>query len=280
MGWPVRHSLSPAIHNAAFRASGLDWVFLSFPVAPGSAAAALAGASALGIEGLSVTMPHKADAASASDHLTPVAERLGAVNTLARRGGQWLGDSTDGAGLLDSLRAGVGFDPAGRRCVVVGAGGAGRAAVLALAEAGAAEVVVVNRSRERGERAAALAGAAGRAGPAEAARAAELVVNATPVGMEAPEAGAAGSGHPPPPRRLALPEAIFRPGQVVVDLVYQPRLTPLMEAARRRGATAMNGVGVLVHQAAHAFRLWTGTEPPLEAMLAAAGDGPGERREP
>ncbi|MBV8161114.1 MAG: shikimate dehydrogenase [Acidimicrobiia bacterium] len=258
IGSPIRHSISPVIHNAAFRALDLDWVFAAFEVAPGRAPAAVEGARDLGLAGLSVTMPHKGDVARAVDRLTPTAEVLGAVNTVVRRGARELvGDNTDGAGFLDALRADEGFDAAGRRCLIVGAGGAARAVLVALASAGAAEVVVANRTRGRAEQAAALAPGIARIGSAEEADHADLVVNATPVGM-------AGS------RALPVPTSALGPGQLVVDLVYHPALTPLVEAARAAGATAANGLGMLIHQAAHAFRLWTGEDPPMEVMSAAA----------
>jgi len=258
IGHPVRHSISPVIHNAAFRALDLDWVFTAFEVAPGRAAAAAEGARDLGVSGLSVTMPHKADVVRALDRLTPTAERLGAVNTVVRQGSrQLVGDNTDGAGFLDALRTDEGFDPAGRRCLVVGAGGAARAVVLALAGAGAAEVVVANRTAGRAAEAAALAPGVARPGSTEEADSVDLVVNATPQGM-------AGD------RSLPVPAASLGPGQLVVDLVYHPAVTPLVEAARERGAAAANGLGMLIHQAAHAFRLWTGEDPPLEVMSAAA----------
>jgi shikimate dehydrogenase len=259
MGFPIRHSLSPAIHNAAFRALGLDWAFLAFEVAPGTAGDAVAGMRALGMEGLSVTMPHKADVAAAVDRLSPAAEELGAVNTVVRRaGGVLVGENTDGAGFVDALRLDEGFDVAGRRCLVVGAGGAARAVVRALAQAGAAEVVVANRTPERAREAAALAGGAGRVGVAGDAGEADLVVNATPLGMAHMQAA------------TVVEPALLGPGQLVVDLVYLPAVTPLVEAARAQGAAAANGLGMLIHQAAHAFRLWTGEDPPLEVMSAAA----------
>jgi shikimate dehydrogenase len=246
------------MHNAAFRALELDWAYLAFEVPAGQGAAAVAGARVLGLEGLSVTMPHKAAAAGAVDRLTPAAEALGAVNTVVRRpDGLLLGDNTDGPGLVGALREDEGFDPAGRRCLVVGAGGAARAAVRALAEAGAAEIVVVNRTPERAEAAAALAPGAARVGVAAEAGEADLVVNATPVGMGGDE------GLPVDPRHLG-------PGQLVVDLVYHPAVTPLVDAARAQGAAAVNGLGMLVHQAALAFRLWTAEDAPLAVMSAAA----------
>jgi shikimate dehydrogenase len=214
------------------------------------------GMRALGIEGLSVTMPHKADVVSALDKLSPTAEALGAVNTVTRQGDRLLGENTDGAGFLDALRLDEGFDPAGRRCLVLGAGGAARAVVLALAEAGAADIAVANRTESRALEAVALAGAVGRIGVAADAAEADLIVNATSVGM--------GDGLSP------LDPATVSKGQFVVDLVYHPAVTPFVAGARAQGATAVNGLGMLIHQAAHAFRHWTGQEPPLAAMSAAA----------
>jgi shikimate dehydrogenase len=259
IGSPVGHSLSPVLHNAAFEALGLDWVFVAFDVPEGSATEAIAGARALGIDGLSVTMPHKAAVAHLVDALTPDAQVLQAVNCVVRVGADLLGANTDGAGLLDALRVDEGFDPDGRRCLVVGAGGAARAVVRALAGAGAADVVVVNRTAEAGAIAAALAGSVGRVGEPAAVAAADLVVNATPLGMRGAGAGA-----------LPLDPALLAPGQLYVDLVYDPPVTPALVAARARGVTAVNGLGMLIHQAAHAFRLWTGEDPPLEVMSAAA----------
>ena len=257
IGHPIRHSLSPAIHNAAYRALGLDWLFCAFDVPPGRAAEAVAGARFLGIEGLSVTMPHKAGVIPALERLTPVAAALGAVNTIVRLGDELVGDNADGAGFLDTVRVDEGFDPAGRRCLVLGAGGAARAVVLALAGAGASEIVVVNRTADKAEAAVGLVPGLARTGQAGEAGSADLVVNATPLGM--------GGGGP-----LPLDPAVLGPGQLVVDLVYHPAVTPLVEAARARGAAAANGLGMLIHQAAHAIRLWTGEDPPTEVMSAAA----------
>jgi shikimate dehydrogenase len=283
IGDPVRHSLSPLLHNAAFSALGLDWAYLALPVPAGRAREALLGAAALGIEGLSVTMPHKTAVAEALEHCSATAATLRAVNTVVRKGDDLFGESTDGQGFIDALRADAGLDPSGRRCLVHGAGGAGRAVVLALSKAGAREVVVLNRTPERGRAAAALAGGVGRTGQPDEIEEMDLVVNATPVGMTidaaaatprldgAPEAGEAdnlGEGRPLlDPNRLG-------PGQVLVDLVYHPAVTPLLAAARRRGATAVNGVGMLVHQAALAFTLWTGEAAPVGAMRAAVPELP------
>ena len=272
IGDPVGRSLSPLLHNTAFAELGIDWVSVGFTVAPGAVAAALRGARALGIKGLSVTMPHKDVVAGLVDRRTPLADRLGAVNCVVNEGDGMVGDNTDGAGLVAALRRGGGFDPAGRRCLVIGAGGAARAVVAALADARADQVVVVNRSAERGASAAALAGAVGCVGAAGDVAHCDLVVNATPLGM----ARGRGGG----PEEWPLDPTLLGPGQLVVDLVYQPPLTPWLEAARARGASVANGVGMLVHQAALQLTLWTGLEAPVDAMWRAVSShaAPGASR--
>lgn len=261
IGSPVRHSRSPVIANAAFGAAGLDWAMVAFEVAPGQAVAAVDAMRALSLGGLMVTMPHKADVIAALDRLTPAAAALGAVNSISWEGQELVGHNTDGAGLVASLRADDGLDPAGARCVVLGAGGAARSVVWALADAGAAEVVVVNRTPERAEEAVALAGDRGRRGSADDIAAADLVVNATSVGMGS-HLGAAGP--------LPCDASWFGPHQTVVDLVYQPLSTPFLRAAEARGARAVDGIGMLVHQAALSLERWTGTAPDLAVMAAAA----------
>lgn len=260
IGAPVGHSLSPLLHNTAFGVLGIDWVSVGFPVVAGAAAEALAGMRALGVRGLSVTMPHKTASAGAVDRCTPVAERLEAVNCVLWEGTTLVGDNTDGEGFLESLRRAAGFDPRGRRCVVAGTGGAARAVVLALASAGAAEVAVVGRAPERAAAAAALAGTHGRAGRAAEAADADLVVDATPVGM----AGVA------PDLAALVDPGLLHAGQVAADLVYHPAVTPWLAAAAAHGAVAIGGAGMLVHQAAAQIVRWTGYDAPVEAMWAAA----------
>ena len=273
IGDPVRHSLSPALHNAAFAAAGLDWAFVAFEVPAGYGASALDAMRVLGLHGLSVTMPHKADAAAACDLLTPDAAALRSVNCVVPGpDGRLLGDSTDGEGFVRAMRD-SGHDPAGARVLVLGAGGAARAVVLALCRAGAAVTVAARRS-EAAEEAARLAGPAGLAAPvatvawAERAGAlahADVLVQATPLGM----------GDDP---GLPVDPAAIRSHHVVCDLVYHPLDTPVLGEARRRGAATVDGLGMLVHQAALAFERWTGVEAPLRAMWGAAEAATGAAR--
>ncbi len=255
IGHPVGHSLSPAMHNAAFAAAGLDWTYVAFDVAPGGASAALAAMRTLGIAGLSVTMPHKEAVAAAVDVLDPAATALRSVNTVARAcDGHLVGYSTDGDGLVDWLAA-CGVSVAGAAVAVLGAGGAARSVVDALGRAGAARIAVVNRTATRAVEAAGLAAVA-RVGTVDDLGAATIVVNATSVGM--------GTGElPVDPDRL-------RPGQVVADLVYHPLDTALLRAAHAVGCTTVDGLGMLVHQAVRQQVLWTGRHPDPAIMRAAA----------
>ena len=258
IGSPVSHSLSPAMHNAGFAACGLDWRYVAFEVPAGGAGGALDAVRALGLAGLSVTMPHKADVAALVDERSATVEALGAVNTgLVAPDGRLRGESTDGEGLLDTLRLDHGIDPAGMAAVVLGAGGAARAAVRALADAGCREVVVVNRTASRGAAAAALAGQRGRAGGQEDVGGADLLVQATPLGM-----GDDGT--------LPVDPRCLRAGQVVADLVYHPLRTPLLAAAAAQGCRTVDGLGLLVHQGARQLELWTRLEAPRDVMRDAA----------
>ena len=261
IGSPVAHSRSPQLMNAAFSALGVDWVFTALAVAEGRSAEAVAAARVLGLGGLLVTMPHKEGVIEALDRLTPAAEALGAVNSIAWEGDALVGDNTDGPGLVRSLELDDGLSVAGLRCAVLGAGGAARSVIWALADAGAAEVVVVNRTRSRAEIAADLAGDRGRVGDAFELVGVDLIVNATSVGMGAsPEESGA----------LPLDPSILQSGHTVVDLVYQPVRTPLLAAAEARGAQAIDGIGMLVHQAGLSIARFTGEEPPLRVMMGAA----------
>jgi shikimate dehydrogenase len=256
IGRPIRHSLSPVILNAAFAACQLDWAFVAFEVAEGEVPRALEGVAALGIRGLSVTMPHKEAVFAALERVSDDAQALRAVNCVVNDGGVLVGESTDGPGFLDALAADTGFDPAGKRAVVLGAGGAARAIVLALRRAGASDIAIVNRTRDKADAAALLAGGVGWVADASAVGAADLVVNATSVGMH--------------DESTPVPTGGLHDGQVVADIIYHPAATPFLRAAAAAGATTTNGLGMLVHQAGHSFRRWTGIAPPLEAMERAA----------
>ena len=281
-------SRSPHIHNAAVRALGLDWVYVGFPVEEGSAGAAVAGLAAAGVRGFNVTMPHKIAVAACMDRLEGLAATVGAVNTVeVRAGGELVGWNTDGEGLLRYIRRDIGVEVQDAAVVVLGSGGAARSAVAALARAGAGSVTVLARSPARAEELRGLARGArfrvGALGPeAEAIVAgADLIVNATPVG-QAP-AGRAhdgrgglhaleGPGVTPGDAAGAvpIPADAIGPHCVLVDMVYKPPVTRLVDLARARGASAHGGLGMLLHQAALAFEIWTGHEAPLEAMSAAA----------
>jgi len=259
IGSPVRHSLSPALHNAAFAQLGLNWVYLAFEVAPGDAVAALNAMRVLGFGGLSVTMPHKEAVADAVDALDPAARALRSVNTVVPApDGSLIGYSTDGEGLIASL-AGAGVEVVDRTVCVLGGGAAARAICRALACAGAARVVVVNRTPAAAEVAAALAVsdgvAVGLVGTMRDVADADIVINATSVGMGSNE--------------LPCDPALLRAGQVVADIVYHPRETELLRAARAAGAVAIEGLGMLVHQAALQQQLWHGALPDVAVMAAA-----------
>lgn len=271
IGWPVEHSLSPALHNAAYAALGLDYVYVPFAVPPDALAAAMAGVRALGVAGLNVTIPHKVAVAAHLDALSHEAKLAGAVNTIVRLpDGSLLGHNTDGAGFLAALAAEAAFAPAGKRVVILGAGGAARAVVQRLGAEGARSLLVVNRdpvrSRELCEHlgphlSETTVGAAGRedASLPDAFAQADLLVNCTSVGMH--------DDHFVPP----LPLASLPPHAVVADVVYRPAgETPLIRSARALGLCAHGGLGMLVHQAALAEAAWTGVLPPVEILFEAA----------
>jgi shikimate dehydrogenase len=261
VGQPVAHSRSPQMQNAAFAAAGLDAVYVALAVAPDRLAAAVAGAHALGFQGLNVTIPHKQGAAALCATVDPTAADVGAVNTLRRSAQGWEGFNTDAPACLTLLEAaGVGK---GARALLVGAGGAARAAAWALARAGAALRVTARRADAARDLAAAFApsGPSGAAAPRAVpwheleteSEAADVVVNGTSIGL---------AGHP-----AALPGLRLRRGQVAVDFVYGD--TELARAARAAGARLVTGEQLLVRQGALAFTLWTGRPAPEAAMAAA-----------
>lgn len=270
MGWPVAHSLSPAMHNAAFAALGLNWRYVPLPVHPDRVGEAVRGLHALGFAGCNVTVPHKQAVIPYMSSLSEEAEALGAANTLVRDGDGWRGENTDVRGFLDDLAA-HGVEVAGRLCLVLGAGGSARAVVWGLLKAGA-RVALFNRSRERaaalvGDFRARLSGGDLSAHPldelgrfAGSCREVGLIVNATSVGMW------------PHPDASPWPEgAPIPPGAAVYDLVYRPARTRLLEQAEQAGARAIGGVGMLVRQGAASLALWTGHAPPVDVMMDQIG---------
>lgn len=256
LGSPIGHSLSPAMHQAAYDAMGLEVVYLAARVEPPALEAALRGLQALGALGCNLTRPLKEVALRHLDEVEEPARTLGAVNTVRFVDGRMVGCNTDAEGWLRSWDEEVGESLRGRSVVLLGAGGAARALLWAVLQRGAGEVQVVNRDLARARRI--VEGL-----PAEAVATATLtprcvVVNATPVGMD-PQAEATPLDWPP-----RLP-----PGLVACDLVYRPRRTRFLREAEARGARTLGGLGMLVHQAAAAIELWTGRKPPVDAMRAA-----------
>lgn len=255
LGYPVVHSRSPAIHNAAFAALGMDgdWSYEAIEVSPAQFEPRVRAMAAEGFRGANVTVPHKVEALRIAEQRSEVAREIGAANTLSFDGESIRADNTDAEGLMEALPE----PAAGRRALVLGAGGAARAVVWALDRAGAA-VAVWNRTAERAAELCAELG--GQVDPSPAAGEYELIVNSTTVGLSDED----------PFAELPLSRESLRVGQTVVDLVYRDVESELVRAARQAGAQAVDGLQVLVRQGAASFRIWTGVEPPLEAMLAAA----------
>jgi 3-dehydroquinate dehydratase/shikimate dehydrogenase len=254
VGDPVAHSVSPEIHNTAFRETGLDAAYLRFRVA--DLAAFLATVRPLALQGLSVTIPHKQAALAASAEVDPLARQAGAVNTLTRTPQGWRGENTDIYGALQALSAAAregGIELAGAPALLLGAGGAARGIACALQEAGC-RLTIANRTAERAARLAEEFGAeAVELADAHRGRYA-VVANSTSVGMH--------------PHEEATPIAaeVFGPGMVAFDAVYNPRETRMLREARERGAAIADGVAMFVGQAVRQFELWTGRAAPVAAM--------------
>jgi len=261
IGSPVAHSLSPVIHQAAFDAAGEPWIYAAFDVADGRGTDAVAAMRVLGIAGLSVTMPHKHDVATAVDRLDPAAAALRSVNTVSWDGGELVGSSTDGAGFVAAL-AEHGIDVHGQKVAIVGAGGAARSVIDALGRAGVDSIRVVNRTASAAESASELAAVAA-VGTVDDIEMADLVVNASSVGMGIAPSDATASDLPCPPELLQA-------SQIVVDLVYHPLRTAWLAAAEQGGARTIDGLGMLIHQAALQQLAWLGRRPDVAVMRRAA----------
>lgn len=255
LGWPVSHSRSPRLHGFWLARYGIDGAYLPLPVRPERFEAAVRSLADLGFAGANVTIPHKEAAFALCDEVADVARRAGSVNTLVFREGRIHGTSTDGFGCLESLRGQApGWQADAGPAVILGAGGAVRAVAAALLDAGCPKLTLVNRTVARAE---AIARDLG--GPVEVAmhpplRDAALLINGTSLGMQ---------GEPP----LEIELAPLPAEAVVQDMVYVPLETPLLAAARSRGLRAVDGVGMLLHQARPGFEAWFGVEPLVDAEL-------------
>lgn len=258
IGYPARYSLSPQLHEIAYRAIDFDARYLVFPVKPEDLKDAIAGARALGIVGLSVTVPHKQAVIKHLDELSTNARAIGAVNTVVNQDGELVGHNTDATGFIAGLRS-DGFDPSGRSVAVIGAGGAARAVVVGLCSQGVAQLTIAGRTRANVDALVELSTQAGaknsRAGNNDDIASADLIVNTTPVGM------ADSPGLPFNPELISS-------DQFVSDLIYAPLETKLLQAAKAKGARTANGISMLVHQARDQVVLFTGKTPPIETMIA------------
>jgi len=262
MGYPIGHTLSPAMHNAAFEALGMQAVYVPFQVKPEDLGKATLSLRALGIFGVNVTLPHKSGVIEFLDELDTTAKQIGAVNTIMQRGGKLYGYNTDGPGFMLSLRKDGHFEPAGKKVVILGAGGAAAAVAMSLAGAGVRRLVIANRNKVRAE---VLAKRVQRHFDRETLpvaldesralywliRESDMLVNATSVGLAGTE-------------RLSLNPNGLHNKLFVFDLVY--RETALIKAAKRRGLKTLDGLGMLVSQGARSFEIFTGKRAPFRVM--------------
>ncbi|MDO8611199.1 MAG: shikimate dehydrogenase [Dehalococcoidia bacterium] len=271
IGYPAKQSLSAVFQQAAFDHLGLDLRYEVWPTPEERLAEVVQGLRAPDRLGANVTIPHKEAVLPLMDKTDELARRVGAVNTIVNREGRLHGHNTDVGGFLRALREDGGFDPAGARVLVAGAGGAARAVVIALIDAGAAAVTVINRTFPRAGRLVqelqphaaetelhALPDV--HASWAASVLSCRLLINCTSVGMAGTQEE---KGSP-------VPIDLIPAGALIFDLIYRPIQTPLMAAARKRGARVLGGLPMLIYQGADSFRLWTGLEAPLEVMFRAA----------
>ena len=255
LGWPVSHSRSPRLHGYWLETLGIDGAYLPLPVHPDGFADAVRALAALGFRGANVTIPHKQAAFEVCDVVDATARRAGAVNTLVFSDGRIHGSNTDGFGFLETVRdQAPGWQPADGPAVLLGAGGAARAIAAALLDAGCPLVTLVNRSRARADALAQDLGGAVAVADVPPLAGAALLVNTTSLGMQ---------GHPP----LAIDLSPLPATAVVADIVYVPLETPLLAAARAKGLRAVDGLGMLLHQARPGFEAWFGVAPRVDAAL-------------
>jgi shikimate dehydrogenase len=272
LGQPVAENPTGVMQEAAFRALGLNWRYLTIEVGPSQLGDAIRGVRAFGMRGINLTIPHKVAVIEHLDEIAPDAAVIGAVNTVRREGDRLIGENTDGKGFLRGVRVDAGVSPAGKRAIVLGAGGAARAIATELALAGVAELLVVNRSEDRGRAMVEdLAAKTGRPiryqrwqGVYRVPADGDLLVNATSIGLY-PDVDAM------PPVELGGAQ----PGLLVCDVVFNPPETRLLGAARARGLAVLDGLSMLVYQGVIGFQLWTGLDPPEDVMKRALGEALG-----
>lgn len=252
-GHPVAHSLSPAMHNAAFRHWGIEACYVPFDVS--DIKAAMQAARTLRIRGISITVPHKIQIIPYLDHVDDTVQKIGAVNTVVNRDGALFGTNTDGIGAIRALSKGEPLT--GKRIVVIGAGGAARAIGFGVQSVGG-EVIIVNRTIERGRKLAEDLGCDFVPLDDITSVETDILVNATTVGMH-PDSG-----------KSPAPSECLKPGMVVMDAVYSPLSTRLLKDAQKQGCVTINGLDMLIHQGAAQFEIWTGEKAPIEVMWKAA----------
>ena len=269
IGYPIGHSLSPVFQQAALDACGVDARYVAYQVSPDEVEEFVNGLRQPAVLGINVTVPHKLAVMPFLDEIDDWATEAGAVNTIVNRDGRLTGHNTDGYGFLRALREGAGYEPAGRRTLILGAGGAARGVVLALAREGVGDLTIANRTPERAENLAELArkrGITSRSIPlsendlAEAADRSELIVNCTTIGMT----------HGPDVELIPLPWQTISPGVLVYDLVYNPLETRLLREAAQVGLATLGGIEMLVYQGAASFEMWLERPAPVRVMMAAA----------
>jgi len=268
LGDPVEHSLSPCFQNAAFQHLSLDFIYLAFTVKAEDLRSAILGVRSLGFYGLNVTMPHKISVIQYLDELDENAEKIKSVNTILNRDGRLIGYTTDGIGALNALKYN-GVNPGGKKIVILGAGGASRSVSFALAKE-AEELVILNRTVARAEKLVSdvrrlivrsekiRCGGLTEENIRKELREADILINATPVGMS------------PNEDETPVNKKYIHPDLAVFDLVYHPLETRLLKEARMVGAKTINGLSMLIHQGAASFEIWTGIKAPIEVMMKAA----------
>jgi shikimate dehydrogenase len=269
IGYPIGHSISPIFQQAALDALGIDATYEKWEVTPEGVGDFVNGLRAPDSWGINITLPHKQAVIPLLDEVDEWATAAGAVNTIVNHDGRLTGHNTDGPGFLRALQVETGYDPKGTRALILGAGGAARGILLALARGGVDSLVIANRTMERAETLAKLAvenGVKSEAIPIagnvliKAAASADLIVNCTSVGMS----------HGPDEQGTPLTAAQIPASAIVNDVVYTPLETPLLREAAAAGATALGGLHMLVYQGVLSFQMWTGQDAPADVMLAAA----------